>query len=121
MSKIKYQLVKIVVNRSGELIRFSADTDRNYKRVTGLFVSMPTQLALTGSSLELSIADIEIFPEGFEAKLLSTGENVAPDDRFYTIESEAKGNRIDGKFIDGGNAEKYPYKAFLYLKHEDKF
>ncbi len=120
--EIKYQLLKIKVAENGSSIKFSADTDKKYKSVQGIFASLPdTGNALFGSTLELKIADKEIFPEGFEVKMLSCGNSVSPNDRFYdNINEEAEGSRIEGRYIDGGNSSVYPYTAIIYLLLKDK-
>jgi len=122
MSDIKYQLIKIKVEESGSIIKFNADTDKKFKSIKGVFASLPdSDNALFGTSLELRIADNEIFPEGFEIKMLSCGQNVAPDDRFYSkIDEEAQGSRIEGRYTDGGNARTYPYVAKLYFLHNQR-
>jgi len=122
MSEIKYQLLKIKVLESGANIKFSADTDKKYKRLTGIFASLPdTGNALFETTLELKVADVEIFPEEFEIKMLSCGQNVSPNDRFYTqLDEEAEGSRIEGRYIDGGNAAAYPYTVKLYLLLKNK-
>ena len=124
MSEIKYQILKIKVNRENENIKFALDTDKKYKRITGIFASLPEDKnyrALFETTLELRVADVEIFPEGFEIKMLSCGQQVTPNDRFFNqIEQEARGNQITGRYIDGGNADKYPYVAKIYLKLEEK-
>jgi len=122
MSEIKYQLLKIKVSTSGESIKFSADSDKKYNRLTGLFASLPdTGNAMFGSTLEFKIADKEIFPEDFEIKMISCGQNVATNERFYDqLDEEAQGNRLEGRFTDGGNASSYPYTAKLYLRLEEK-
>ncbi len=122
MTEIKYQLLKIKVSQSGENIKFSADTDKKYKSIQGIFASLPnTENALFESTLELKIADKEIFPEGFEIKMLTCGQSVSPNDRFYNkINEEALGSRIEGRYIDGGNAPDYPYTAKIYLQLHEK-
>jgi len=122
MSDIKYQLLKIKIAESGVSIKFSADTDKKYKRLKGIFASLPdTGNALFGSTLELRVADVEVFPEEFEIKMLSCGQNVSPNERFYTqLDEEAEGSRIEGRYIDGGNAAAYPYTAKLYLLLQEK-
>jgi hypothetical protein len=122
MSEIKYQLIKIKVEESGSTIKFTADTDKKFKSIKGVFASLPgVGSALYGTTLDLRIADNEIFPEEFEIKMLSCGQNVAPDDRFYTqIDEEAQGSRIEGRYTDGGNAGSYPYVAKLYFLHHQK-
>jgi hypothetical protein len=117
MSDIKYQLIKIEIKQSKEKVRFWADTDRLYAKVTGLMMSMPQDSIR--ASIELSINNTEIFPEDYEVKLLSTTENVAPDERFYTLECEAKGSRVEGKLQDSGTSRDFPYTALLYLRLEN--
>ena len=124
MSEIKYQILKIKVNQAKDNIKFDLDTDKKYKRITGIFASLPEDeenQALFATTLELRVADTEIFPEGFEIKMLSCGQQVTPNDRFFEqIEQEARGNQITGRYIDGGNAKRYPYVAKIYLKLEEK-
>ncbi len=121
MQEIKYQLIKIQIGQSGDSVKFSADMDKMYKQLTGLYASLPEDKAVPGTSIELKIADKEIFPEGFELKMITTGLNVAPKDRFYEkVKEEAAGNRIEGRLTDSGKADSYPYVAKLYLRLEEK-
>jgi len=124
MSEIKYQILKIKVNRQNDNIKFALDTDKKYKRITGIFASLPEDKnyrALFETTLELRVADVEIFPEGFEIKMLNCGQQVSPNNRFFDqIEQEARGNQITGRYIDGGNGSNYPYVAKIYLKLEEK-
>ncbi len=121
MQEIKYQLIKIPVSAANETVKFSADTDKMYRQITGLYISLPEDKAVPGSTIEVKVADMEIFPEDFEIKMVTTGMNISPNDRFYDkIKEEAGGNRIDGKFSDSGKADTYPYVAKIYLRLEDK-
>ena len=53
--------------------------------------------------------------------MVTTGLNVAPNDRFYEkVNEEAAGNRIEGRLTDSGKADVYPYVAKLYLRLEEK-
>ncbi len=121
MTNNKYQIIKVKVSERNQNIRFSADTDKKYKRLTGLFASLPSNVALFSTTLELKVADVEVFPENFEIKLLTCGENVSPNKRFYNqLNCEAQGSRIDGRYVDGGNARTYPYVALIYLQLQEK-
>lgn len=122
MAEIKYQIVKIPVAAAGDSVKFSADIDKLFKRVTGLSASLPDDKAITGCTLELKIADKEIFPEEWELKMITSGQNVSPNDRFFaSVNEEAHGNRIDGRFTDGQvPGITYPYIAKLYLRLEEK-
>jgi hypothetical protein len=120
MKEIRYQLVKINVPERGTRVRFSADTDKMYKQITGLYVSVPDEV-LHGSTIELKISDKEIFPEDFEVKMISSSLNVSPNERFYDkIQEEASGNRIEGRYNDSSKAISYPYTALLYVRLEER-
>ena len=122
MRKVKFQLVKVVVSEAGEQVRFNAETDKLYDRVTGLYVFTPYYRYNTGSTIELKIAEEEIFPEGFDTKIIASNMSVSPSQRFYTFENDeeimAKGNLVSGKYSDGGNESgiAYPYTMTLVLK-----
>jgi len=122
MNQIKYQIIKVPVNEPGESVRFFADTDKLYKRISGLFASLPDERAVRGTTLELKIAEKEIFPEEWELKMITCSEHVTPNERFFEkISEEAKGNRIEGRFTDGSfPGISYPYIAKLYLRLEEK-
>lgn len=118
---IKYQLLKIPIPQAGDSVKFNVDTDKMFKRITGLYGSLPEEKAIEGSLFELKVADKEIFPEEFEFKIISTNLSVSPNRRFYDkINEEAAGNKVDGRFKDGGKASVYPYVAKLYLRLEEK-
>lgn len=122
MKLTKYQLIRAKVNNPGETVKFSAETDKLYQRVQGIYVSLPNDNSHFGSTLELRIAEQEIFPEGFESKLLATSQHVPPGDRFAMFDTdepiEAKGSHVEGRFTDGGFAAgvTFPYTLNIYLK-----
>ena len=117
MEKIKYQIIKIRVPESGSQVKFEADTNKRYQTVNGLFFSLPEEKAISGSTIGLRLNNDEIFPEEFEVKLITTGIQANTNNRFYdSLEVEAAGSRIEGKFIDSGKADIYPYTAKLYLR-----
>lgn len=122
MRKVKYQMVKVQVNQAGEQVRFNVETDKLYDRVTGLFLFTPYFRYHTGSTIELKIAEEEIFPEGFDTKIIASNMSVSPSQRFYTFENDeeilAKGNVVTGKYSDGGNESgiSYPYTMTLILR-----
>jgi len=121
MNETIYKIIKISVPESGSIVKFSYDTDKMYKSITGLFASLPEDNAVPGCLLELKIAEKEIFPEEFEVKMITTGLNVSPNKRFYDkILEDAAGNRIDGRFVDAGKASSYPYVAKLYVRLEER-
>ncbi|MFH0895400.1 MAG: hypothetical protein V2A54_13270 [Bacteroidota bacterium] len=122
MKLTKYQLIKINVESSGQTVKFSADTDKLYAKVQGLFISLPKDESHFGSTIELRIADQEIFPDGYETKMLTCNQSTSPNERFFLFDKDenvdAGGSYVDGRYTDGGFSTgiTFPYTAVLYLK-----
>lgn len=120
MAKPKHQLIKFTVPQAGAAVNINANSDRLYKRITGIFASLPEDKAFPGSTLQLYVNDQEVFPEGYELKMITCSEHVSPNDRHYNVEEEAAGSTIRGKYTDGGQGGNYPYTGTLYLRLEEK-
>src|SRR5688572_12893780 len=79
------------------------DLDKNITSIHGiLFTSNRDDLLYYRGSNKIEINRQEIFPEGYETKLLMTGLNVSPNDRFYNLGGILPGNgklKIDYKDI----------------------
>jgi len=120
MAKIKYQIIMFNVPQAGAVVNINANSDKLYKRITGLFASLPEDKAFAGTTLQFQINDQEVFPEGFEVKFISCSEHVSPNERFYNTNEEGDGSTLKGKYTDGGGATSYPYKGVLCLRLEDK-
>ena len=122
MKLTKYQLLKIKVENPGQTVKFSADTDKQYAKVQGCYVSLPNDNSHFGTTLEMKIADQEIFPEGFETKLLACSQSSSPNERFFLFDKDenvdAAGSRVDIRYTDGGYSTgvNFPYTAVIYLK-----
>ena len=118
---IKYQIIKLSITGAGNF-PISAETDKAYKRVTGLQYSGTDSAALKDAVLtKFEIDSNEIFADGFEVKLIQSGQDVSPNDRFYEdIDERADGSTISGNFQDAGNAAAYPYNARFYLRLENR-
>ncbi|MBI4946681.1 MAG: hypothetical protein HY840_09800 [Bacteroidetes bacterium] len=122
MKLTKYQIIKVKVDSAGQSVKFSAETDKLYQKVQGIYVSLPKDTSHFGSSLELRISEQEIFPEGFETKLLAANQSSSPNERFAMFDKdeviEAKGSHMEGRFVDGGfdDGSTFPYTMNIYLK-----
>ncbi|HCB61496.1 MAG: hypothetical protein A2W93_03540 [Bacteroidetes bacterium GWF2_43_63] len=122
MKLTKYQMIKVKVETPRQAVRFSAATDKLYSKVEGIYVSMPKDESHFGSTLELRIAEQEVFPEGFETKLLATNQSASTNERFMIFDKdeliEAGGSIIEGRFSDGGFSDgiDFPYTMNIYIK-----
>ena len=117
---IKYQIIKLIITGAGNFV-IRAETDKAYKKVTGVQYSGTDATALKDAVFnKFEIDSNEIFPEGFEVKLIQSGQDVSPNDRFYDdIDERADGSTVSGSFQDAGNAAAYPYNARIYLRLEN--
>ncbi len=123
MNAIKYQIIRINVPAAGATVGININSDKLYKKVTGILVTVPYIMSfLNKSTLSLSINDQEVFPDDFEVKLITCDSFVPTNERFYKLEEAADGSTVKGKFKDGGamNGVTYPYTANLYLKLEER-
>ncbi len=95
------------------------ELDKNIAFVQGiLFSSDKDDLLYYRGSQKVEINKREIFPEDYESKLLMTGINVSPNDRYYRTGDFPAGNgnvKIDFKDTADGRTlfEKYRVSAYL--------
>jgi hypothetical protein len=118
LGDLKYQPIPITVSSSGDEIPVEADTDKLYSRCTGIFISLPDTSVLTSTLSRVELGGKELFPDGYEVKMLNATEDVPVDQRFYELNEPARGARFRTKYTDAGIADAYPYTAVLYLRLE---
>jgi hypothetical protein len=104
MKNHKFQQIRLRISEAGQSVRFNAESDKNYKRIRGIHVSMPDKKAVTGTMLGLKVNNIEVLDDSHEVKLLTCGDAVAPNQMFFLFEDkiEAGGVMMDGRYTDGG-------------------
>lgn len=132
MKNHKFQQIRVRVNQPNESIRFNAQTDKQYTRIRGIYVSMPEERLVPGSLLGLKVNNQEVFEDVHEVKLLTSGNQVAPNKKFFLFEEQldAAGSTVEGRLTDGqaqlvstfaANPEVnysnygFPYEVKIYL------
>jgi hypothetical protein len=120
--QIKYQIVRVTVPAAGAIVNINVNTDKLYKKITGILVTLPHMVTfLNRSALNILVNDKEIFPDDFEVKLITCDSYVPTNERFYLLDEIADGSTVKGKFKDGADAGVvYPYTANIYLKLEER-
>lgn len=99
------------------------ELDKNIKVVKGLLISSnkPNLLFYRGSQ-KIEISGIEIFPEEYESRLLMTGINVPPDQKFADLGDNVLAGNGEVKVIykdkDNSNTAFEPYEVSIYLMCE---
>jgi hypothetical protein len=122
MKNHKFQQIRVRVTDFGESVRINAQTDKQYSKIRGIFVSLPDEQLLMGPLLGLRVNNQEIFEDAHEVKLITSGHQVAPNKKFFFFEEhlEAGGSAIEGKFTDGGEGVFSGNTAKLQLMRERK-
>ncbi len=122
MKNHKFQQIRVRVTDFGESVRINAQTDKQYAKIRGIFVSLPDEQLLMGSLLGLRVNNQEVFEDAHEVKLITSGHQVAPNQKFFFFEEhlEAGGSAIEGKFTDGGEGVFSGNSAKLQLMRERK-
>lgn len=122
MKNHKFQQIRVRVTDFGESVRINAQTDKQYAKIRGIFVSLPDEQLLMGSLLGLRVNNQEVFEDAHEVKLITSGHQVAPNKKFFFFEEhlEAGGSAIEGKFTDGGEGVFSGNTAKLQLMRDRK-
>lgn len=114
----RFQIIEFEVGASGDVVSLgtSNELDKLYEQVEGISLDISDkEVALIKSKIALKVGNIDVTDENFLAGKLYGNMNVPQNERFFkpNFELAAKGNRVEGKYIDGGNASAYPYTAYL--------
>jgi hypothetical protein len=132
MKNHKFQQIRVRINTPGESVRITAQTDKQYAKIRAIYVSLPEERLVPGSLLGLKVNNQEVFEDVHEIRLLTSGHQVAPNQKFFFFEEhlEAAGSSIEGRLTDGGTPINqvssaaaiepylpmgYPYEAKIYL------
>jgi hypothetical protein len=71
------------------------ELDKNIKTVKGILItSDKDDLLYYRGSQRIELNSQECFPENYESKLLMSGVNVSPNDRYYKLQDVVVGNGI---------------------------
>jgi len=112
-----------VVN-ANELHSKTFELDKNVEKVHGiLFASDRDDLMYYRGAAKVELNNDEIFPEGYESKLLMSGLNVSPNDRYYNTGGLMPGNfklKVDYKDTNDARLAFAAYRVSVYLDVEIK-
>jgi hypothetical protein len=118
----KHNIIKerfdILVTSSDDSFRGEFELDKHANYLLGIAITSDKeeQLFYRGTQ-KIQLNDIELFPEGFESKLLLSGLNVAPDNRMITVGELPTGNgKLDVLYKDTSVTGMVfvPYRVSIY-------
>lgn len=125
MKNHKFQMIRIGVPVGGATVRYNGETDKSYSRIRGIFVALPDPKVEYGATLSLKVGGQDVFDDDHDVRLISCGQGVAPNDKFFRFEEkiEAGGSAFEGRFTDPAiEGVNFPYEAkvFLWLVNEEE-
>ena len=112
--------IKII--QANSTVSGTFELDKTITKVQGVLItSERDDLLYYRGSQRIEINKEEYFPEEYESKLLMSGVNVAPKQRYYDLGGVPTGNgrvKITYKDTDDNRTTFDPYRVSLYLDCE---
>lgn len=112
----------IPVTEANKKVSKTFELDKNIKAVKGVLItSDKDDLLYFRGSQKIEINKEEYFPDNYESKLLMSGVNVSPKQRYYDLGNVNPGNgSVKVEFTDTDDARTpfVPYRVSLYLDCE---
>lgn len=122
MKQIIKKRYDLQITEAGAVKREQFELDKNVSKVNAILLTSDKEEQLYNrGSQKIEINGQEIFPEKYESKLLMSGLNISPNDRFYKLENIAVGNRImKVEFADSNDSRSVfsAYRVSVYLEME---
>jgi len=119
-SKIIKEWVDVKISTAGSKEKGSFEVDKHAARIIGIAISsnFDEQIYHRGAQ-RISINEKEIYPEGYESKMLMQGLNIKVNDRIIELGEEVQiGNRkVEIEYTDTNHALApfTPYRVRLYV------
>lgn len=122
MKQIIKKRFDLSVKQANQNVKQEFELDKNITRITGiLLTSDREEMLYHRGTQKIEINNEEIVPERYESKLLQSGLNISPNDRYYKINNNATGNRllkVDYTDSDDGRTSFTPYRVSIYVECE---
>jgi len=122
MKNVVKKRFDLLITEPGRTFSKTFELDKTISFVKGiLFTSDKDDLMYYRGSQKVEINKQEIFPEGYETKLLMTGINVSPNQRYYEVGDLPVGNgnvKVDYTDFNDSRSGFEPYRVTIYLKCE---
>lgn len=122
MGSIIKKRFDLQVTEAGKTVSSVFELDKNISYVRGiLLTSNKDDLMYYRGSQKIEINKQEVFPEGYESKLLMCGINVSPNVRYYETGHTTVGNgqvKMEYKDSQDSRVAFEPYRVSIYLNCE---
>lgn len=121
MEKTIRKRFDINLTASGERVKEDFQLEKTIGKIKGLTITSDRDdLLYYRGSQQIEIGGTEIFPEGYEAKLLMTGVSLRPDHRYFPVDIEAGNGIISIAYQDTDHpaAAFAAYRVSIYIEAE---
>lgn len=122
MLKATKKRFDIKITQANSTVSDTFELEKNIVKVHGVLVtSDKDDLLYYRGTQKIEINKEEFFPDNYESKLLMSGINVSPKQRYYDLGGVTPGNgrvQIIYKDLDDGRTVFVPYRVSLYLDCE---
>lgn len=122
MYNIAKKRFDIEITAANQSLSRTFDLDKNITAIKGVLITSDRDdLLYYRGSQRIEISKEEFFPEGYESKLLMSGINVPPRQRYYDLGNVNPGNRsirVDYKDIAHPLAPFVAYRVSYYFDCE---
>ena len=112
------QRFDLQVTEAGQPVTEEFEVEAIADRLLGLLLTSDREdLLFYRGSQEITINNQEICPEGYESKLLMSGLNVSPNERFHEISLYVGNRQLDVKYKDTEHSKApfEPYRVTVYV------
>ena len=121
MKKVIRKRFDINITVAGSTVKEEFELDKTITKVVGLAITSDRDdLLYYRGSHRIALNNEEIFPENYEAKLLQTGINVKPNDRYFRLEREPGNSMLQLHYTDTNHTGTVfaAYRVSLYIEGE---
>lgn len=121
MKKVIRKRFDLSVTKPGETVKEEFELDKTITKVVGIAVTSDRDdLLFYRGSHRIALNGEEIFPEGYESKLLMSGIGVKPNDRYFRLEREPGNSMVQFHYTDSNHPSTIftAYRVSLYIEGE---
>jgi hypothetical protein len=119
MSRLLKKRFDLSVMEKDKTVSKTFELDKTVSNIRAVLLTADKDdLMYFRGTVKIEINKEEIFPENYECKLLMSGINVAPNQRWYDTGSRPSGNgevRVDYRDQEDGRSSFVPYRISIYL------
>jgi hypothetical protein len=124
MSSIVKKRFDIAITSADKVFSQSFELDKTITFIKGILLTADKEdMLYYRGSQKIEVNKQEVFPEEYESKLLMTGINISPNQRYYNTGNLPVGNgivKVEYKDRNDTRLAFEPYRISIYLDCEQK-